>query len=131
MSVAKAGRGQVVMPATSAGADQRPEALQTMLGRQLLDGLSAFGAVDVEDIEAMAGGEADVGLGMAGPPGQHPRPVAGGVGDPVGDQGAEGVLPHLAAAWIPTRAAGPCHHRLGITGNRLEAVSVGEGVVEG
>ena len=40
----------------------------------------------------MAGGQADVGLGVAGPPGQDPGPVGGGVLDPVGDQAAEGVL---------------------------------------
>ena len=87
------------------GADQRPRAVQAMLGRELLDGLGAGGAVDVQDVEAVAGGEADVGLGVAGPPGQDPGPVAGGVVDPVGDEGAEGVLAGLAAARIPTRAA--------------------------
>ena len=90
------------MPATPAGPDQWPEALQAMLGRQLLDGVGAGGAVDVQDVEAIAGGEADVGLGMAGPPGQDPGPVTGGILDPVGDEAAQGVLANLAAAWIPT-----------------------------
>jgi hypothetical protein len=119
------------MPTTPASADQRPEALQAMLGRQLLDGLGAGGAINVQDIEDMAGGQADVGLGVAGPPAQDPGPITGGVLDPVGDQRAQGVLGRLAAARIPTRAADPCHHSLGVTRNRLEAASVGEGVVQG
>jgi hypothetical protein len=44
------------VPATPAGADQRPEALQAMLGRPLLNGLGTDGAVDVEDVEPLAGG---------------------------------------------------------------------------
>ena len=102
-----------------------------MGGGQLLDGVGAGGAVDVQDVEAVAGGQADVGLGVAGPPGQDPGPVTGGVVDPVGDQAAQGVLGRLAAARIPTRAADPCHRRLVVAGNRLEAASVGEGVVQG
>jgi len=85
MRVAEAGRVKVVVPAISAGPDQRPAALQAMSGRQLLDGLGAGGAVDVQDVEAVAGGQADVGLGVAGPPGQDPGPVGGGVLDSVGD----------------------------------------------
>ena len=76
------------------------------------DGVGAGGAVDVQDVEAVAGGQADVGLGVAGPPGQDPGPVGGGVLDPVGDEGAQGVLAGLAAARIPTRAARP-RRRLG------------------
>jgi hypothetical protein len=102
-----------------------------MGGRQGPDGLFAGGAINVQDIEAMAGGRAGVGLGVAGPPGQDPGPVTGGVLDPMGDQAAQGVLANLAAARIPTRAADPCHHSLGVTRNRLEAASVGEGVVQG
>jgi hypothetical protein len=34
-----------------------------------LDGVGADGAVDIQDVEAVAGGQADVGLGVAGPPG--------------------------------------------------------------
>jgi hypothetical protein len=40
-----------------------------MGGGQLLDGVGAGGAVDVQDVEAMPGGQADVGLGVAGPQG--------------------------------------------------------------
>jgi hypothetical protein len=90
------------MPAASAGADQRPRTCQAMGGGEFPDGVGAGGAVDVQDVEGVAGGEADVGLGVAGPPGQHPGPVTGGVLDPVGDQAAQGVLTNLAAAWIPT-----------------------------
>jgi hypothetical protein len=79
----------------------------------------------------MPGGQADVGLGMAGPPGQDPGPVAGGVLDPVGNEAAQGVLANLAAVRIPTRAVGPCHRSLGVAGNRLEAAAVRERVVEG
>jgi hypothetical protein len=98
-----------------------------MGGGQLLDGVGALWAVDVQDIEQVATGEADVGPGVAGPPGHHPGPIGRRLLDPVGDQAAQGVLADLAAARIPTRAAGPCHRRLGITGNRLETAWVGEG----
>jgi hypothetical protein len=100
--VAEAGRGQVVVPATPAGADQGPRAVQAMGGSEVSDGLFPFGAVDVQDVEATPGGQADVGLGMVGPPGQDPGPVAGGILDPVGDQAAQGVFADLAAARIPT-----------------------------
>ena len=81
----------------------------------------------------MAGGQADVGLGVAGPPGQDPGPVAGGVLDPVGDEAAQGVLGDLPAAWIPTRAARPhCGARLTLVlAEGLEVAVVGEGVVQG
>jgi hypothetical protein len=102
-----------------------------MGGRQLVDGVGAFGAVDVQDIKGVAGGQADVGLGVAGPPGQDPGPVTGGVLDPVGHEGAEGVLAGLAAVRVPTRAADPCHRKLGFTSDWLEAAVVGEGVVQG
>ena len=72
-----------------------------MGGGQLLDGLGAGGAVDVQDINAMPGGQADVGLGVTGPPGQDPGPVTGGVLDSVGDQAAQGVFADLAAVGIP------------------------------
>jgi hypothetical protein len=77
-----------------------------VFGGEGADGLGASGAVDIQDIKDMAGGQADVGLGVTGPPGQNPGPVAGGVGDPMRDQAAQGVLANLAAARIPTRAAG-------------------------
>jgi hypothetical protein len=102
-----------------------------MGGGQLLDGVGAGGAVDIQDVEAVPGGQADVGLGVAGPPGQDPSPVTRGVLDPMRHKGAQGVLANLAAARIPTRAADPCHRRMGIAGNRLEAAPVGEGVVQG
>jgi hypothetical protein len=78
-----------------------------MGGGQFPDAVFAGGAVDVQDIKAVASGETDVGLRVAGPPGQDAGPVAGGVLDPMGDEGAEGVFADLAAAWIPTRAASP------------------------
>jgi hypothetical protein len=102
-----------------------------MGGGELLDGVSAGGAVDVQDVEAMPGGQADVGLGVAAPPGQDPGPVGGSVVDAVGDQAAEGVLGGLAAARIPTRAAPP-HGRVrrrSVAGGGLEVVVVGEWVV--
>jgi hypothetical protein len=40
----------------------------------------------------MPGGQADVGLGVAGPPGQDPGAVTGGVFDPVGDEAAQGMF---------------------------------------
>ena len=46
------------------------------------------------------------------------------------DEAAQGVLANLAAAWIPTRAAGP-HRWLMVAGYRLEGAVVGEGVVQG
>jgi hypothetical protein len=130
MSVAEAGRGQVEVPTTPTGADQRPRTLEAMGGRQGPDGLGAGGAINVQDIEAMPGGQAGVGLGVAGPPGQDPGPVTGGVLDPVGDQAAQGVLANLAAARIPTRAAGPQRRWL-IAGDWLEVAVVGEGMVQG
>jgi hypothetical protein len=72
--------------------------------------MGAGGGVDVEDVEAVAGGQADVGLGVAGPPGQDPGPIGGGLLEPVGDEAAQGVFANLAAARIPTRAADPFHH---------------------
>ena len=101
VDVAQAGGGQIEMP-PAAGADQRPRTGQAMGGGQLTDGSLAGGAVDVQDIEAMPTGKADVGLGVAGPPGQDPGPVGGGVLDPVGHEGAEGVLANLAAVRILT-----------------------------
>ena len=97
------------------------------------DGLGAGGAVDVQDVEPVAGGQADVGLGLLGPPGQHPGPVGRRLLEPVGHQAAEGVLGDLAAARIPTRAARA--HRgvrqLSVVGDGLDAAVVGEGVVQG
>jgi hypothetical protein len=118
------------VPAAPAGAHQRTRAVQAMGGGQLPDSLVAFWPVDVQDIEGVAGGQADVGLGVAGPPSADPGPVAGGVLDPVGDQGAQGMLASLAAARIPTRAADPWRRRR-LAADRLEVVSVGEGVVQG
>src|SRR5206468_6702230 len=120
--VAEAGGSQVEMPTTSAGADQRPRAHQAVLGCEFSDGVDAGGAVDIQDVEGVPGGQADVGLGVAGPPGQDPGPVGGGVLDAVGDEAAEGVLGGLAAAWIPTRAAGPRRggHRWSAAGTGLE-----------
>ena len=57
-----------------------------MGGGQGADGLGALGAVAVQDVEQVAGGQADVGLGVAGPPGQDPGPVTSRVVDAVGDQ---------------------------------------------
>jgi hypothetical protein len=130
VDVAQPGRGQVEMPAATAGADERPRAVQAMLGGQGSNGLFAAGAVDVQDVEGVAGGQADVGLGMAGPPGQHPGPVGGGVLDAVGNQAAPGVLANLAAARIPTRATSP-HDRLLVAGNRLDVAAEGEGLCSG
>ena len=80
----------------------------------------------------MAGGQADVGLGLLGPPGQHPGPVGGGVLEPVGDQAAQGVLADLAAARIPTRAAGAYRGVRGcLSSGGSGAAVVGEGVVQG
>jgi hypothetical protein len=104
-----------------------------MGGGQGPDAVGAFGAVDVQDVEGVAGGQADVGLGVAGPPGQHPGPVGGGVLDAVGDQAAQGVLGGLAAAGIPTRAA--CRRCRGdellVASDGLEVAVVGEWVVQG
>jgi hypothetical protein len=104
-----------------------------VLSRQCSNGLLTGGAVDVQDVEAVPAGQADVGLGLLGPPGQHPGPVGGGVLDPVGHQAAEGVLADLAAAGIPTRAArAHCGVReLSVVGDGLDAAAVGEGVVQG
>src|SRR4030095_692418 len=99
------GGDQVVVPATTTGADQGSRTLQAMGGGQLLDGVGAFWAVDVQDIEAVAGGQADVGLGVAGPPGQDPGSVTGRFLEPVEDQGAQRVLARLAAFRVPARAA--------------------------
>jgi hypothetical protein len=57
-----------------------------MDSREFSNGLGAGGAVDVQDVEAMPGGQADVGLGMVGPPGQDPGAVGGGVSDPMRDE---------------------------------------------
>src|SRR5215203_5298311 len=101
-----------------------------MGGGEFSDALGAGGAVDVQDVEAMPGGEANVGLGLLSPPGQDPGSVGGGVLDPVRNQAAQGVLAGLAAVRIPTRAADPRRRRL-VAGNLLEVAAVGEGVVQG
>ena len=104
-----------------------------MLDREGADGLGASGAVDVQDVEAVAGGQADVGLGVAGPPGQDAGPVAGGVGEAVGDQAAQGVLADLGAGSVATRAAAVGRRGAwgGAVGGGSDAVAVGEGVVQG
>jgi hypothetical protein len=133
VDVAQAGRGQIEMPATPASPNQRPRTCQAIGGGQLTDGSLAGGTVDVQDVEQVAGGQADVGLGPLGPPGQDPGSVGGGVLDAVGHEAAQGVLGGLAAAWIPTRAARP-HGRarqLVVAGEGLEVAVVGQGVVQG
>src|SRR5829696_8591956 len=105
VDVAQTSRGQVEMPPAATGADQRPRTHQAMDGGQPADGSLAFWSVDVQDVEQGAGGQADVGLGVAGPPGQDPGSVGGGVLDAMGYEAAQGVLANLAAARIPTRAA--------------------------
>jgi Domain of unknown function (DUF2703) len=112
------------------GNNERPGTLQAMGGSEFSDGLSAGGTVDVQDVEAVPTGEADVGLGMAGPPGEDPGPVTGGVLDPVRYESAEGVLGGLPAARIPTGAASSGRRGL-VAGDRLEAAVVGEGIVQG
>jgi hypothetical protein len=104
-----------------------------LLAGEGADGLSADGAVDVQDVEPMAACQADVGLGLLAPPGQHPGPVGGGLLDPVGHQAAQGVLGGLAAARIATRAARThCGVReLSVVGDGLDAAVVEEGVVQG
>src|SRR5829696_8138429 len=121
------------MPATTASPDQRPRTLQAVLDGQRPDGVPAGGAVDVQDVKPVAGGEADVGLGVASPPGQHPGPVGGGVLEAVGHQAAQGVLAGLAAARVPTRAARRrwCGDRWSVAGEGLDVAAVGEGVVQG
>jgi hypothetical protein len=44
------------MPPAATGVDQRPRTCQAMGGGQLADGSLAGGAVDVQDVEAVAGG---------------------------------------------------------------------------
>jgi hypothetical protein len=103
-----------------------------MGGGELPDGLGAGGAVDVEDVEPVPGGQADVGLGVTGPPGQHAGSVGGGVGDAVGDQAAQGVLANLAAVRIPAGTAHrPNRRRQVSAAGGLEVALVGEGIVEG
>ena len=87
--------------------------------RPAQDGVGAGGAVDVQDIKPVAGGQADVGLGVAGPPGQDPGPIGGGVLDAVG-AGCPGVLGSLATepdpdtsgpdvgGWLPPTGWRPC-----------------------
>ena len=72
-----------------------------MLDRERADDVGAGGAVHVQDVEAVAGCQADVGLGPLGPPGQDAGPVAGGVGEAVGDQAAEGMLAYLGQIRSP------------------------------
>jgi hypothetical protein len=63
VGVAQASRGQIVMPTAATGPDQRPRAVEGMLVGEGADGLGAAGAVDVQDVEGMATGQANVGLG--------------------------------------------------------------------
>jgi hypothetical protein len=97
-----------------------------MLAGEGADGLGAAGAVDVQDVEAVPAGQADVGLGLLGPPGQHPGSIGRGLVQAVGHEVAQGVLGGLAAARIPTRTARP-QRRLVVAVDRLEAAAVGEG----
>jgi hypothetical protein len=121
------------MPTAATGPNQRPRTLQIMVAGEGADGLGAGGAVDVQDIEQVATGQADVGLGLLGPPGQHPGPIGGGVLNPVGDEAAPGMLADLAATRIATGTARP--HRwagqLSVAADGLEVAAVGEGVVQG
>src|SRR5829696_9383454 len=81
------------MPAAAAGSDQRARTCQAMGGGELSDGLLAGGAVDVQDVEAVSGGQADVGLGLLGPPGQHAGPVVVASLSPWGTRLPRGCLP--------------------------------------
>jgi hypothetical protein len=130
--VAQAGRSQVIVPTAATGPDQRPRALQVIVAGEGADHLGAGGAVNVQDIEAVAGGQADVGLGLLGPPGQHPGPIGGRLLEPMGHQAAQGMLADLAAARIPTRAA-RAHRRVrqsSVARDGLNAAVMGEGVVQ-
>jgi hypothetical protein len=80
---------------------------QVVLASEGAQGSHSIGAVQVQHVEAVAGGQADVGLGVAGPPGQHPRPIGRRLPHPMRDEGAEGMLADLPARPIPTRAAAP------------------------
>jgi hypothetical protein len=53
---------------------------------QLAEGGQAGGAVDVQGVEADAGGQAEVGVGPAAPPAADAVGVGGGVLDAVADQ---------------------------------------------
>src|SRR6266540_3652597 len=61
----------------------------------------AGGGVQVEHVEHRPGGEPDVGLRVAPPPGPDLGAVGGRVGEPTRRQG---VLAGLRAAWLPARA---------------------------
>src|SRR4029453_13683682 len=55
--------------------------------RQRPEGGQAIWAVDVQDVEADPGGQADIGLDPTVPPAADPVSVGGGVLDAVADQG--------------------------------------------
>jgi hypothetical protein len=102
-----------------------------MAGGDGAQGRDRLGAVQVQDVEAVPAGQADVGQRVAGPPGQHPGPIRGGLGEAMGDEAAQGVLADLPAGPVPTGAAGP---HLGRDDpaviQNAGAVEVGEWVVQ-
>jgi hypothetical protein len=116
------------MPPAATSPDQRPRAPQGMVVGEGADDLGAGGTVDVQDIELVAGREADVGLGMLGPPGQHPGPIGCRLLEAVRNESAEGMLGGLAAARIPARAARPYRPgRQRSAAGGLEVAPLGEG----
>jgi hypothetical protein len=109
VAAAQAGGGEVVVPAAllAAGAGHRPGGRQAdaVLGGEPAERGHTIGAVEVQDVEAVAGPQADVGLGVLRPPGQDAGPVGGRLVQAVGDECPEGVLAGLGAGTVAARAA--------------------------
>jgi hypothetical protein len=75
----QAGRGEVIVPAGlgPAGPGHRPagQQLQAVAVGEGLEGGYGLKPVQIQHVEPVAAGQADVGLRVAGPPGQHSRAV--------------------------------------------------------
>jgi hypothetical protein len=82
-AIAQPSRGEPVVPATAPRGHQRTGEPRARRLLELAEGGQAGVAVDVEGVEADAGGQAEVGLGPAVPPAADPVGVGGGLLDAV------------------------------------------------
>jgi hypothetical protein len=105
--VGQLGGGHVQVPAAGAGEHPRPaDGSLAVLGEEPLQAVLSLGAVDVDDVEADAAAQTDVGLRPPPPPFADLVEVGGGIVDaPAAD--AFGDAWQLAGQW-QHRDAAPC-----------------------
>jgi hypothetical protein len=114
-AVAQPGRAEPVVPATAPRGHQRTGEPQGRRFLQLAEGGQASGAVDIEGVEADAGGQAEVGLGPAAPPAADLVGVGGGLLDAGAEEGMLGrpvtgrpAATRAGQAGLARDAAGQC-----------------------